>query len=91
MLFVSNEFNGNACFKSNSGELFFGGINGLNAFYPENINKFSKNTKVLFDGFKVNDKEYLDINNMKLGRDTKSITIKFFAPIYSSEDRKSVV
>lgn len=81
----SNEFNGNACFKSNSGELFFGGINGLNAFYPENINKFSKNTKVLFDGFKVNDKEYLDINNMKLGRDTKSITIKFFAPIYSSE------
>ena len=37
-----NEFNGNATFKSNSGELFFGGINGLNAFYPEEINKVNK-------------------------------------------------
>jgi ligand-binding sensor domain-containing protein/serine phosphatase RsbU (regulator of sigma subunit) len=33
----SNEFNGGSYFKSNSGELFFGGIRGLNAFYPENI------------------------------------------------------
>ncbi|NQZ90451.1 MAG: hypothetical protein HRT54_23045, partial [Colwellia sp.] len=33
----SNEFNGGASFKSKSGELFFGGINGFNRFYPENI------------------------------------------------------
>ncbi len=33
----SNEFNGGAFYKSASGELFFGGINGLNAFYPETI------------------------------------------------------
>ncbi len=33
----SNEFNGGALFKSTSGELFFGGINGLNAFYPNQI------------------------------------------------------
>jgi len=33
----SNEFNGGSYFKSESGELFFGGINGINAFYPENI------------------------------------------------------
>jgi len=32
----SNEFNG-ASFKSKSGELFFGGINGFNRFYPEDI------------------------------------------------------
>ena len=32
----SNEFNIGASFKSKTGELFFGGINGLNRFIPEN-------------------------------------------------------
>ena len=79
-----NEFNGNATFKSKSGELFFGGTNGLNSFYPEDINKINNNTKVLFDSFKINNKEYSDINGMKLDRNTDYITIKFFTPIYSS-------
>ena len=33
----SNEFNSGACYKSQSGELYFGGVNGLNGFRPENI------------------------------------------------------
>jgi two-component system sensor histidine kinase ChiS len=33
----SDEFNQGAYFKSRDGEMFFGGINGFNAFYPENI------------------------------------------------------
>ena len=33
----SNEFNTGAYYKSNSGEMFFGGIKGLNYFYPQNI------------------------------------------------------
>lgn len=33
----SNEFNRNAYFLSEKGEMFFGGINGLNAFYPDSI------------------------------------------------------
>jgi len=33
----SNKFNGGASFKSKNGELFFGGINGFNRFYPEHI------------------------------------------------------
>lgn len=32
-----NEFNAGAYFKSAKGELFLGGINGFNAFYPEAI------------------------------------------------------
>jgi transcriptional regulator with AAA-type ATPase domain/streptogramin lyase len=31
------EFNSNACYKNSNGEMFFGGVNGFNAFYPENI------------------------------------------------------
>ncbi len=33
----SNEFNLGAYFKSPGGELFFGGVNGVNAFFPERI------------------------------------------------------
>ena len=33
----SNEFNAGAFLKSRSGEMFFGGINGFNSFYPDSI------------------------------------------------------
>lgn len=33
----SNEFNGGAAFRSKLGEMFFGGVNGLNSFFPDNI------------------------------------------------------
>ena len=33
----SNEFNTGAYFRTSSGKLLFGGINGFNAFYPEDI------------------------------------------------------
>jgi len=33
----SNEFKGNAYHKSNSGEMYFGGINGFNTFFPDRI------------------------------------------------------
>ena len=38
----NNEFNGGSYYKSKSGEMFFGGINGFNSFYPNKIkdNKF---------------------------------------------------
>lgn len=34
-----SEFNTNSCFKSKSGKMYFGGINGITAFYPSQINK----------------------------------------------------
>jgi ligand-binding sensor domain-containing protein/GAF domain-containing protein len=33
----SNEFNWGAHFRAPDGELFFGGVNGINAFYPQEI------------------------------------------------------
>jgi signal transduction histidine kinase/ligand-binding sensor domain-containing protein len=32
-----NEFNTNSCYKSESGKLYFGGINGITAFYPSKV------------------------------------------------------
>jgi signal transduction histidine kinase/ligand-binding sensor domain-containing protein/DNA-binding response OmpR family regulator len=44
----SNEFNTGAFFKSESGEMFFGGIHGLNYFYPADIidNPFHPNVVI---------------------------------------------
>jgi len=52
------EFNGYSSFQASDGELFFGGVNGLNRFYPNNITKsiltpnftLSKETTQLFVG-----------------------------------------
>ena len=35
----ADEFNLGAFYRSNSGELFFGGLNGFNAFYPDQIKR----------------------------------------------------
>ncbi|GAC19129.1 two-component regulator propeller domain-containing protein [Paraglaciecola arctica] len=43
----SNEFNVGASFKSKTGELFFGGINGLNRFFPGNSKDDKQPPKVV--------------------------------------------
>jgi ligand-binding sensor domain-containing protein/signal transduction histidine kinase len=43
----SNEFNIGASFKSKTGELFFGGINGLNRFFPGNSKDDKQPPKVV--------------------------------------------
>lgn len=48
-----NEFNSCAYFKSRSGELFFGGINGFNAFYPGDVKDNPKPPPVVFTGFQI--------------------------------------
>lgn len=46
-----NEFNASSHFKSASGELFFGGINGFNAFYPADIRDNAHAPPVVFTDF----------------------------------------
>ena len=46
----SNEFNA-AFFRSNSGEIFFGGIHGLNRFYPETIKDDMTAPSLVFTNF----------------------------------------
>ncbi|MCP2606550.1 ATP-binding protein [Candidatus Aminicenantes bacterium AC-708-I09] len=49
----SNEFSKGACFKSKSGEMFFGGINGFNSFYPEKIKDNPYPPQIVITDFKV--------------------------------------
>ncbi|HEX5339770.1 MAG TPA: two-component regulator propeller domain-containing protein [Gammaproteobacteria bacterium] len=47
----SAEFNGEAAYQATDGELFFGGINGFNAFYPERIHRNQHVPKVAITAF----------------------------------------
>ncbi len=49
----SYEYNVGASFKSKSGELFFGGINGLNAFFPDSIKINDIPPAMEFSSFKL--------------------------------------
>lgn len=76
--FQGNEFNGRAYYKNKSGELFFGGINGLNIFRPNDINRSRYVPTVIFDEFKVNGKVYKDINNQEFKYNENTINISVF-------------
>jgi signal transduction histidine kinase len=52
-----NEFNTNIVAQEEDGELFFGGVNGINSFYPDRINNINDSPKVVLTDIKVNDEE----------------------------------
>ncbi|MCP5106692.1 MAG: SpoIIE family protein phosphatase [bacterium] len=49
----SNEFNGGAYYKSKNGEMFFGGIRGFNAFFPENVKNNPYIPPMVITGFYI--------------------------------------
>jgi signal transduction histidine kinase/ligand-binding sensor domain-containing protein/DNA-binding response OmpR family regulator len=48
-----NEFNPGAAFKSKSGEMFFGGANGFNAFFPDKIRDNPHKPPIFITDFKL--------------------------------------
>jgi len=52
----SNEFNGGAYYKARSGEMFFGGTNGLNHFFPGRISDNSLVPAVVITDFQIYNK-----------------------------------
>ena len=83
----SNEFNRASFFKSKSGRMFFGGLNGINAFFPSADlanQKLKRNNKVLFTGFSKLDGDTDSIINRRFGLSAKkpielSYKDKFFS------------
>ncbi|NQV29426.1 MAG: PAS domain-containing protein [Candidatus Marinimicrobia bacterium] len=63
----SNEFNTSSFYKSISGEMFFGGINGFNAFYPERMHENPFIPPVVFTDFLIFN-ESVPIGEMGDGR-----------------------
>ncbi|MCX6566207.1 MAG: response regulator [Candidatus Aminicenantes bacterium] len=48
-----NEFNGGARYRAKSGEMFFGGTNGLSAFFPSNLKDNPYPPEVVITNFEV--------------------------------------
>jgi PAS domain S-box-containing protein len=64
----SNEFR-NGYFKSKNGEMFFGGINGFNAFFPDSIIDNPYQPDVVITGFKIFN------SSVRIGEEIDGLTI----------------
>jgi signal transduction histidine kinase/ligand-binding sensor domain-containing protein len=79
----SNEFNTGAFFKADNGELFFGGINGTNSFYPNEVGENSYAPAVtvtsikLFDEPLKSDTTYWNIHTLTLPYTQNSLSFEF--------------
>ncbi len=85
----SNEFNTGAFFKSRSGEMFFGGINGFNYFYPGQVAGKNSSANVVFTDFKLFSKSVTAKDSGSVLRrvisDTDSITLAYNQNNFSLE------
>lgn len=85
----STEFNLNAAYKSPDGEIFFGGMNGLNSFYPDSLSDNPFIPPVVVTGFeKIQSGQKIIINiegmqKVKLNYNDYVFTISFASLDYT--------
>lgn len=81
----SQEFNLGAAFLSQNGEVFFGGMNGFNSFYPDSLSDNPHIPPIVFTSAYKNKKgtrEYFDLeksNTIILNHNDYSFTVEFAA------------
>ena len=86
-----NEFNQGAFYKASDGQMFFGGQNGYNQFYPEQITKSDFSPNITLTSFKrFNKSVFLDsafftYNSLTLNHDDYVFTIEFSAMDYNNQ------
>ncbi len=86
----SLEFSGGAYYKTHDGEMFFGGINGLNSFYPDSI-KFNPNIpNIVITSFRIlNNKVKGEEKNVVLNYNENFFSFEFAALNYASPEDNS--
>jgi len=83
-----DEFNMGAFFKSDSGEFLFGGINGVNAFYPEKIRENKVPPKMVITELRILNNEIKPNSNGVLLRninDVDELNLNFKDKVFSFE------
>ena len=88
----SNEFNLNAAYhNTQNDEMFFGGMNGFNSFYPERIAKNTFVPPIIISGFKVFEKtkpaEILNGDTIFLSYDDNFFSFEFAALDFSNPQK----
>ncbi len=61
----NDEFNGGSYFKNYKGELFFGGVNGLNSFNPAALTANENRPRIVFTDFRIHN---IPVNILKKDR-----------------------
>jgi len=98
-----NEFNGGASYRAASGEMFFGGTNGLNAFFPSEIRDnpfpppvvltdleiFNRPVPVggLFNGRRILERSMIRTASVDLRLSDRMITLSFAALHYAAPEK----
>jgi signal transduction histidine kinase/ligand-binding sensor domain-containing protein len=89
----SMEFNLRANYKSSDGEIFFGGMNGFNSFYPDSLKDNPFIPEIVFTScYKTTkaDKVYLDVENTRelvFNYDDHTFTIEFAALEFTNPEK----
>lgn len=95
----SNEFNRYSYYKSKNGEFFFGGINGLNSFYPEKIRinlhppemlltglrKFNRTVKIIPD---ISERDELELSYNDIFFSIEFAALDFNSPLLNTYEYK---
>jgi len=85
------EFNLGASYQSRSGELFFGGLNGFNAFVPDRIRQLSQAPEVVLTGVSVDHRPLGgpadETQSIRLGFREKVLGLEFAALDFTAPDR----
>ncbi len=90
---LSDEFNMGAHYRSPSGELIFGGVDGFNVFFPERVETNTTVPPVVLTSFsKLNqpvrlDRPIFDVGEISLSWRDNVISFEFAALDYSAPDR----
>ena len=71
----ADQFKAHACYKSSSGALYFGGVNGFNKFYPDSIRDNSYDPPLLITGFSIFNKQVPIADSTHPSPLTKDITM----------------
>ncbi len=81
----SLEFSGGAYFKSKNGEMFFGGINGFNYFFPDSVKDNYYVPPIVLSNIKVFNQPFRgERDTIKLTYDQNFLSLEFSALDYSN-------
>ncbi|MBV6443236.1 MAG: Sensor histidine kinase RcsC [Saprospiraceae bacterium] len=84
-----DEFNTGAYFRCPDGQLMFGGVNGLTAFYPNQLPKRNNDAPIHITDLKINNQPYNSAQSgdaLKLHYDQNILTIEFALLDFANPD-----
>ena len=87
------EFNQQAFYKASDGEMFFGGLNGISCFYPENLKTNTVIPPIVITSIKkfdqpcTFDKDISEIKEIEIGYDENFFSFEFSALNYSNSQK----